>query len=220
MNTTLYIDPILDTREAFNDRVSEIKLYFDFLNKILNGEVNINISPQLRYTLISVGYLVLYNLVESTSRSYLTLIHTSLVNERIAIEETTDLIKKVVIDGFRKYNPSEKFIKNLSDLRTQIMEECHDKDKCFSGNIDAKLLRKIALKYGFKIPKSCYGLLEVKTKRNDLAHGKVSFSECSKNEAEETIVIYKNHIIKYMTTMAASVEAFIKEKKYKKQLRT
>lgn len=192
MTTTPFIDPIVDAREAFKDRVSETELYFKFLSDMLNGILDIQLETNLRYTLISVGYLVLYNLVESTSRLYLGLIHTSLINERIAVEETTNLIRKVVLDGFRKRNPSERFISELTDIRTQIMSECYDDQKIFSGNVDAKLLREISAKYGFKVPKTCPGLLEVKTKRNDLAHGKISFVECSRNEAEETIIFLKS----------------------------
>jgi hypothetical protein len=137
--------------------------------------------------------------------------------ERIALEETTDLIKKVVLDGFRRNNPSDTFISNLSDLRTQIMAECYDEDTFFSGNVDARLLRKIAAKYGFNVPRSCHGLLEVKNKRNDLAHGKISFVECSKNEAEETISQFKDNIIKYLSTLSNSIENFVKNKDYKRE---
>ena len=214
MNAIPLIDPIVDTREAFNDRVKETELYFDFLTNIFNEECEIETSAELRYTMISVGYLVLYNLVESTSRIYLNLMHTSLVNEKIALEQTTHLIRKVVLEGFRKHSPREDFIKNLSDLRTQIMSECYDEDKFFSGNVDARLLRELADRYGFKVPKSCHGLLEVKNKRNDLAHGKLSFVECSKNEAEETVKKYKANIIKYLTSMADSIEKFVHNKEY------
>lgn len=215
MTATPFIDPIIDARESFKDRVSETELYFEFLSKMLNGELDIKVQPNLRYTLISVGYLVLYNLVESTSRLYLGLIHTSLVNERVALEETTNLIRKVVLDGFRKRNPSERFISDLTDIRTQIMSECYDDQKIFSGNVDAKFIRELSAKYGFRVPKTCYGLLEVKTRRNNLAHGKVSFVECSRNEAEETIIIFKDHIIKYLTSVSSSIEKFIREKEYK-----
>ena len=196
MSSTKLIDPIIDARESFKDRVAETETYFQFLHDILNGKGEIKIPSELRYTLTSVGYLVLYNLVESTSRVYIKLIHQSMVCEHIALEETTDLIKNVVLDGFRKNKPSNTFISSLTDLKTQIMSECYDEDSFFSGNVDARLLRKIALKYGFKAPQNCLGLVEVKDKRNELAHGKKSFVECSKNEAEETIEEFKDHIIK------------------------
>jgi hypothetical protein len=220
MNTTPFINPIFDTREAFNDRVTETELYFDFLEKVLGDDCEFQITATLRYTLISVGYLVLYNLVESSSRIYLNLIHTSLIEEKVALEETTNLIRRVVLDGFKKHNLSDKFINSLSDLRTQIMRECYDTEKIFSGNVDARLLRSVAAKYGFKIPKTCYGLLEVKNKRNDLAHGKVSFVECSSNEAEESVKKYKDHIIHYLSSMADSIEKFVSNKEYCSQCGT
>jgi len=216
MSSQILIDPIIDARESFNDRVAETEAYFSFLHNVLSGDTGIQIPAELRYTLTSVGYLVLYNLVESTSRVYLKLIHQSMICERIALEETTDLIRNVVLDGFRKNKPSAAFISSLSDLKTQIMSECYDEDTFFSGNVDAKLLRKIAAKYGFSAPKSCYGLLEIKNKRNDLAHGKKSFVECSKHEAEETIVKFKESIIKYLSTLSDSIELFVKNKNYKK----
>ena len=216
MNNTTRIDPILDAREAFKDRVVETNSYFTFLEKILNDDFNLNLDVNLRHTLMSVGYLVLYNLVESTSRGYLNLIHTALINERIALEDTTCLIRKVVLDGFRnrKHSLSEGFMDNLSDLRIQIMQECYDKEKIFSGNVDAKLLRDLARKYGFNVPNNCDDLLKVKTKRNDLAHGKISFVEGSRNEAEETIQMQKENIIRYLSKMTENIERFVSNREY------
>ena len=212
---TQFIDPVFDAREAFKDRTKETELYFGFLKNMLDSTESKKMSSDLRNTLMSVGYLVLYNLIESTARSYINLIHHKMISERIAIEETTELIRKIVLNGFRKYGCSDDFVSQLSDLRIQIMNECYKEDELFSGNVDARLMRDMGKKYGFVAPAKCDELLEVKKNRNDLAHGRVSFVECSKNLAEESIFNTKDKVIRYLEGPAKSIEAFISNKGYR-----
>ena len=61
---------------------------------------------------------------------------------------------------------------SLSTISVDVIVATFRKKELFSGNVDAKRIREVALQYGFQNPKKkAKELLTVKANRNDLAHG-------------------------------------------------
>ncbi|MDY6993463.1 MAG: MAE_28990/MAE_18760 family HEPN-like nuclease [Pseudomonadota bacterium] len=59
-------------------------------------------------------------------------------------------------------------------------------------------------------------LLTVKTQRNQLAHGNISFSECGRDHTFIELNNIKNEVINYLEDILNNIENYIDNKAYKK----
>lgn len=210
----------------FDKRKLEIQLYIKFLN---NTEENQHIleetlgvveeSKILRKVLFANTYLLLYNLVESTVRDSIQEIFDHFEQEGVAFDELSDKLKVLILTNVKGYQPST-FVENVNVLAIDIVYKSFDSKNVASGNIDAKEIRKIANKYGFSSVteysecKNGEKLLEVKEKRNNLAHGIVSFSECGRDASLGDIKTAFNEVSAYISNIKDNIQEFIAERKY------
>jgi hypothetical protein len=117
------------------------------------------------------------------------------------------------------YNPT-KLLENITVLATDIVCQSFNQGKIASGNIDAKKIREIADNYGFSHEteysecKNGAKLLEVKNKRNDLAHGILSFSDCGRDSSLTDVNNAFNEVSAYINTITSNIQEYITDKKY------
>jgi len=148
-------------------------------------------------------FLLLYNLSESCITNAIEEIYTTLRYERVSYDTLNEGIKKEIIKFLKKNVNHSDFVSDVNNIAYDIIKECFDKEKIFSGNVDAKEVRKIAKQYGFShaiMPASFDGqltninrvhLLSVKSRRNDLAHGIYSFIDCGKEFSTSDLNYHK-----------------------------
>ncbi|MDJ0636882.1 MAG: MAE_28990/MAE_18760 family HEPN-like nuclease, partial [Xenococcaceae cyanobacterium MO_188.B29] len=97
-----------------------------------------------------------------------------------------------------------------------------DKEKLFSGNIDARKIKQTAEIYGFSYktdPKKTqdgYDLLKIKTNRNDLAHGFKSFEEVGRDASADELLQIKKRVICYLREILQNIETYISKQEYLK----
>ncbi len=228
---------MFDTLQDFNRRVEEIEVYFKFLEDTISGtELRNERMPQLFYPdteeykpiaqemtkiLKANGFLLLYNLAESSFKKAIEEIYVELDNRNITYEEIREELKKVVIKNFKDHN-IDNLLPIVTNISTDIVSKCFDSKKIISGNIDAKEIRKIAKSYGFsyetnaRITKNGSELRTVKDKRNDLAHGIFSFSDCGKDYTIEELLKIKQEIISYLREILQNIEQYINTESYLK----
>ena len=108
--------------EDFDKRAQEVRRYFIFLKNLEKGSIQLSlgnannpkikpINEDLEKTLKATGYLLLYNLVESTMRNAIVTIFDELKTQRVSFDDVRDEIKKIVIDNLKdKDNKSTKDI--------------------------------------------------------------------------------------------------------------
>ncbi|MBD5446771.1 MAG: hypothetical protein HDR32_03290 [Treponema sp.] len=95
-------------------------------------------------------------------------------------------------------------------------EEYTNKIKLFSGNLDARKINKICEKYGI----SCLTndkqekLLEVKIKRNQLAHGEVSYKFACRNMTVDDIKKLNDCVYQNLFELSKNVERYIENKEF------
>ncbi|WP_264320399.1 MAE_28990/MAE_18760 family HEPN-like nuclease [Zarconia navalis] len=198
--------------QNFNERCREVSKYFIFLKSLeqettklcmedKNGNPKIrNIDPTLEKTLKASGFLLLYNLVESTMRNAIEAIFNDLDNQRVSFDRIKPELQKIVLQNLKKRN-SDKVISQITAISLDIIQASFNQEDVFSGNIDGRLIRKTADEYGFS-SKTDYAktrdgidLLVVKSNRNDLAHGFKSFEEVGRDKtAEELLDIQKKSL--------------------------
>lgn len=230
-----------NVRNEFKNRVDEINRYFDFLNHIKEQKVKIqendgskNIESLLPPTLRASAILLLYNLLESTIIQAIDYIHITISSHtNLTYDEAIDEIKKIWIeykyDNFKGTDKGSEQIFNalqtisnekinIFDANTEKMDYLRKvKGVNFSGKIDALQVKKFAHKYGFNLNRRVLGrnLSQIKSQRNALAHGELSFNECGNNYDFSKLLKLKKESILFLREFLDNVEIFIKQEKYK-----
>ncbi|MFN6530465.1 MAE_28990/MAE_18760 family HEPN-like nuclease [Nostoc sp. ChiSLP03a] len=225
MKSTLFQD--------FDERAQEVSRYFLLLKNLEQGSIKLSmgnakntktksINNDLEKTLKATGFLLLYNLVESTMRNAITTIFDEFKNKNISFDDATDKIKKIIIKNFKENNSSDTLLQSINNISCDIISSSFDKEKLFSGNIDARKIRKTSEMYGFscktnsKKTKDGSDLLTVKTNRNDLAHGFKSFEEVGRDATADELLEIKKRVISYLKAILENIESYLSNKEYLK----
>jgi hypothetical protein len=221
----------------FEDRVEEIDLYFAFLRDVLDSDAELlfprgrkrkqeKLDEELLKILKANAYLLLYNLVESSVRNGLTRIYDIVRTEGRCYTDLRDELRYIWIhnninpDPARLVDTSTEKIREL--LASVVADEVMNFDPKYlpiSGNLDAAKVRELSDRYGFssKTSKTTQGgrhLLEVKTNRNNLAHGLKSFRECGRDSTYESLQAIRIQVVKYMRQIIANIDRYILAKSY------
>lgn len=239
-------------RDDFDKRALEINSYFHFLENvdkdrpILHFEKfgepgELRIDDELLKVLKASGFLLLYNLVESITRLALTEYLNVINDANVAFENLNESLQKLWIKNrkFREINPGSisetEYLHKVyneivtNSLNTFILEVRDDSGKvkkefiAFSGNVDVKLIKTEAIKYGITltVDREIYVegvkcLTEVKTKRNDLTHGRTSFADSTKNCSVQEPQGYKDGVLEYLGCVLSNIEECIRLGKFKR----
>lgn len=221
--------------EIFNSRFSEAISYIEYLKSIDSRETRIKVgnSPNLLEVdrdFIKIcranGYLIIYNLVESTMYEVVKGLYQHLERKVHDIDGLIDKLRLLVFKGIR--NSTDKnfteFKENMDvDFRTSIFQICFHSNqvkKMFSGNLDAKKIRDFSENHGINlnlIDESNNGrvLLSIKDTRNDLAHGAVSFTSKGSISAEQLCILC-TEVGYYLRSVITSIDEFLKNQQYHK----
>lgn len=226
----------------FSDRKAEIEDFFELLNDILIEEAQLEVNNnkkrikiRLRATLKSTGLLMLYNLVESTISNCLNAIHESFCAESLKFNELNENLQKIWLNHhFEMINNNGRISKDvaieklLTIVNTLSFESYIDftyeelnKNKSgsqFSGNLDSKEIRKIAEKYGVTFDEKCEEVRRIRDYRNKLAHGEVSFYDCSNNLSPQDISQLKDKVILFLEKFINASKEYIEKKNFKKTI--
>jgi hypothetical protein len=217
----------------FEKRVTEIELFFKHLE-------NLEVDGALLYfpnrtrrkyqphdnELVKVFkaniFLLLYNLAESSIKQSLTEVYDTITSENLTYQEVIDEIKKIWIaqnhDNFRNKGTENIFIA-INQLANDVIDIKFDSTKIISGNIDGRKIKEFSTKYGFsdKTHRNANNgskLHQVKTQRNNLAHGNISFAECGRNYGIGQLRDTKKEVILYLRNILRNIKKYLDERKY------
>jgi hypothetical protein len=217
---------MFDVKKEFKDRVNEIDAFFNFIESIDCGDIQLidkkaashaystRDKDDVLRTFKASAFLLLYNLMESTVTNAIEAIFDEMKLQNTHFDLCSNEIRCVVLDNLKQHK-SKDILPSFSILARDIISKTFKKDGIVSGNVDAKKIREIANYYGFRHP-SANGevLTTVKSNRNDLAHGVKSFSEVGRAVTVSEIVKLKDQVIQYLDAMLASIEDYITKKRY------
>ena len=224
-----------NTKQDFENRKIEIENYFNFLIIFDNDETKLQykkdgnlilerIEPKFQIILIANAFLILYNLIESTVRNSIIEIYNKIEEEEITYADLSENLQKLWIkqstDNFKEnnYRPEKlrEYISNLANdiLNSEIVKLAKDKMD-FSGNLDANKIRKLSETYGFEKSPNGGNLVEIKKRRNRLAHGEQTFYDVGKDFTVGEIINFKNETFSYLSDIIIKIETFITESVYK-----
>ncbi len=225
MKSTLFKD--------FDERAQEVSKYFLLLKNLEQGSINLsmgneknkkvkNIDTELAKTLKATGFLLLYNLIESTIRNAIEAIFDNIAEQKVSFDDLRDEIKKIIIQNFKNNKSTDNLLKRINNIAVDIISASFDKEKLFSGNIDARKIKQTADIYGFsyktdaKKTQDGNDLLKIKTNRNDLAHGFKSFEEVGRDASADELLQIKKRVICYLREILQNIETYIFKQEYLK----
>lgn len=218
----------------FEKRVSEIELFFKHLEQLeVNGAL-LYLPNRTRKKFITHDtelikvfkaniFLLLYNLAESSIKQSLTEIYDTISADNLKYDEVIDEVKKIWIsqnhDNFKNKGIDNIFIA-INQLANDIIDIKFDSAKTISGNIDSRKIKEFSIKHGFsdRVHKNANNgnkLHQVKTQRNNLAHGNISFAECGRNYGIEQLRNIKKEVILYLRIILRNIKKYLDTKEYK-----
>lgn len=241
-------------KQEFESRKEEIEQYFIFLQNIENDfrlvsnyqkNSSFTIDDELLKVLKANGFLILYNLVEATILNCVTAIFDEIKLNNLSYSNVSDNIRKYWSKHIYRFDEKiseekllrEKFYNIVEKIISNVALEISDRLE-YGGSIDAKIMKKIANELGVVLSLDYYredlhgkALVDIKKNRNDLAHGKKSFSDIARDityngvittKEDGTIVIlsfglvhFKNYTLEHLENFISSIEDYIKNKSYK-----
>lgn len=220
--------------DMFDERIQEIDLYFSAL-KALDIE-NINCSSTKPYCndefikiLKANTLIMIYNLVESTVMGGILEIYDKLKQDGLTYSGVRKEIKDIwfsykfrqVYDQQAHFNSYKgKALEIVNSILTGEVIELDRKATAISGNLDAQQIRNVCNEHGivFQIEAASRGgivLETVKDRRNDLAHGTLSFAECGRDYSIEDLSDIKSETVLFLKGLLQGMKQYYDEKQYK-----
>ena len=220
---------MLNVLADFDARAKEIDEYFDFIKAVLSADTSLSfmtdtslttsvgVTSGLHKTLKANGFLLIYNLVESTMSNAVEAIIEHLKNKGISFDDLNSKFKVVILKNTRGHNP-QSIEPLLSKIAHDLIQHTFKKEELFSGNLDARQIRETMKTYGIDKRHFVNGdcLLTIKDKRNALAHGTISFAECGKDYDIGDLIKFKDTAKAYLKGTINDIEHFLVNEGYRK----
>jgi hypothetical protein len=152
-------------------------------------------------------------------RNAIVAIFDELKNQAISFDQLKPEIKMIVLQNLKKRSLEEIHLQ-INQISTDIILATFDPKKLFSGNVDARLIKEIAEKYGFSYQteptktKNGEKLVDIKDKRNDLAHGVKSFKEVGQGKTIEDLLKIKEEVIEYLRQILENITTYLDNQEY------
>lgn len=240
-------------QDDFNTRVEEIEKYFAFL-KNLEDDIRILANQDFSMTIrldddhVKIfkanGFLLLYNLIESTILNSVVAIFDEINVKGITYKDLSREVKKYWFkykykhdENINEENLYNKFYTIVEGIITDVTLDAINKLE-YGGSIDHRRMKDIAESLGvnFKDPPNynheTHGktLIDIKKHRNQLAHGNISFANLGKdftyygtiNDVDGTINYtslglqhYKQFTIEHLQVYITCVESYIANEQFK-----
>lgn len=206
-----------------NDEGSDFDEFF-------HGQEGIRLSYQdLSNILKSNLSLMIYNLIEFTVTNLVECIYDRIEMENLAYIDINDCLKKLWTATILKFSkdPSANhntFIKKSEYIIEQIISRStitmNPRDTLPAGNLDGDTIKETMQKHGVVVDYSSDNyrpdvLRSIREKRNDLAHGSVSFVEALRDSSIEDIETKYNLVFQFLDELIKNVSDYLDNKCYK-----
>jgi MAE_28990/MAE_18760-like HEPN len=236
---------MLASRVLLQERTHEVFEYLKFLKAIIDKSAQLllpgeggasPVSKELTHTLKANGYLLLYNVVEATMTQAIDDIHSAIRQAKMngdlsSVDDMNESLFLKIVTTLRSGRsdfpgpikpPSGSTIVDywLDDYKTRV---ANSRNPLYSGNLDGKKILEIACEYGYNIfgedrQLKHHSLLRTKNKRNDLAHGRISFRDCGRDIGSADLYRDSIDLIRCLRKNLLAIEAYVQERGYLKSV--
>lgn len=222
-------------KDDFNNRVAELRKYLRAIESLEGSGVSLFVSGRRRKVdsdlpkiMKAAFFLMVYNLVESSVASSFRELYAAINAKNQPIDKFRKEYRALwMAQKFKGKDPVGANQKTYRDLVAEMVAHVIDKNSVVfdhqklsvSGNIDAQKARELLEDHAilYKAPPTARGgseLLMVKTKRNALAHGDISFSECGRDFTVSDLKAITDQSVVFLRSLIRSVEKFINASNY------
>lgn len=212
---------LLEKKETIeHDGISEFKTFFSTSEyEVLTFQEMINI-------LKSNVSLMIYNIIEYSVTNLVENIYSEIGKKELKYIDINDEIKKIwrrtklkiVYDPTASRDEIMKLNEKMIDeIISEATIELHYRQTVKGGNLDGQEIIKTFKSHGLEISKENFRediLKSIKDKRNDLAHGAVSFVEAMRDKTIGDIKESSEKINKFLETLISDVEQYLAEERY------
>lgn len=218
---------MINVKETFEERKGEIEFYYSVLVEIdkENSSIQTIDNARLFKIMKSNFILMLYNLVESTVSTGMLEIYESIKNESCTYKNMVKELQTIWRDAKIKqiYSSSTELktytnrVKEIVDDITTSAPFVLEKGMLnINGNLNAGRIKHICddHKIRYSVVDDDNKLEEVRRKRNSLAHGDESFSQCARDLTLSDLESIKDIIINFLQGIIQGMEDYCDNKKY------
>ncbi|MEN9610612.1 MAG: hypothetical protein RLZZ628_1426 [Bacteroidota bacterium] len=222
-----------DVINLFQERKEEVEIYFEHAKCAWSDDAKMTftagnvkqvtkLSLKLKQILSANTFLLIYNLVESTVSSAIEAIYREIKAEKISYDHIRPNIQKEIIENIRKNINTNDFVGAVNEITIDVVNHHPKLRELFSGNVDQIAIKDISLKYGFSnrtdAQKTDNGkkLETIRKRRNLLAHGFISFTDCGRERDITEMEELKNESLLYIEQILNNIDQFLKDKQYLK----
>ena len=219
-------------QQNFTKRKKDVEEFFRLVSFISGIETHRR--PNLAHPSVSEGLevtmelqcivkaqllITLYNLVESTVCECLNTIYDVIADERLTYSQVSDDIRKMWKRHHKDKN-HQVHTMTEEELITENRRIIFDNIAInISGSLDIRKIHEVFSKHGCALDNSrrekiSNSFLVVKSKRNALAHGNTSFSECGSDYSMSDLNQIKEDIIEGLEDMITRVRSYITHREY------
>lgn len=205
---------MLSIKNELEEKIEEASILLEHILEVSLMKKSVQKSSILK----SAYVLLLYNIVESTTRLIFELVHDNLALH--SYSQFSDNIKKLYrkfhFKNNSKLNNETVDDSSLCDIKFPSLEQYIKKITLYSGNLDARELNKIIKEYDIGIIdcESRKNLLTIKNKRNKLAHGEEKFKDSCRGYTIKELSIFKDSINETLQQLIGITEKYLEEKRY------
>lgn len=214
------------TYSFFNDLIERKQQVRHYLVTVAKFERSSKLGGTTRtqegrlLTLRAGTFLILYNLVEATTRGSIEAIHDKITTRGVVFPALTLSLRKMVVSLFKKEaDPARNH--SMVDIPAEFVAIAMALDENFklSGSVDARAICELGNRYGFScdvrdVARGGSDLLVVKRNRNDLAHGLKTFEEIGRNYTATDLVLIARRTMHYMTDITANITKYLDDENY------
>jgi hypothetical protein len=205
----------------FDDRKRQVRHYLAVVSK---AERETGLGPtrvqEGRLLALRAGtFLILYNLIEATTRGAVEAIHDKITTSEVPFTALTICLRKETIRLFKKgADPASNH--TMDDFPAAFVTVALDQGIKLSGSVDAKSIRDLSACYGFStrtdnsVTRDGSDLLTVKRNRNDLAHGRKTFEEVGRDYPSVDLLLLTRRTTRYMDGILQNIVAYLDDEDY------
>ncbi len=218
---------MINVKETFEERKGEIEFYYSVLVEIdkENSSIHTIDNARLFKIMKSNFILMLYNLVESTVSTGMLEIYESIKNDSCTYKNMVQELQTIWRDAKVKqvYSSSTELktytnrVKDIVDDITTSAPFILEKGMLnINGNLNAGRIKHICddHRIRYTVVDDDNKLEEVRKKRNSLAHGDESFSQCARDLTLSDLESIKDIIIRFLQGIIQGMEDYCDNKKY------
>jgi len=223
----------LQDRLAERDR--EMEVYLRFL-ALLDENPTLKVSRRRRSVdervikiLKANTFLLIYNFVEASIRDAFRVLYSAMSTDGCRVRSVSERLRHLWVDAaVHRVMPQSANQDTYRAVTRQLVADAvrnvstafNVEQLRFGGNLDAAQIRKTCCDHGVSVRthRNARGgekLVLVKSRRNDLAHGNLSFSECGRDYTVAQLVEIRRETVLFVRGVLQSVERYVSRRGFR-----